>query len=481
MRTVRPAGQEHGPGSTWVSSRGFDRQREPVLQRWLDQVRPLVADRHNESAVMVVRLDNYALSQQALDEWHLVQLMDEFISRVRKAIGSACDIVQWTPSELVCLPRAIEDLDCMRRLAPVVRASLERPLSLAGLEIVASAAIGAVRIDHRTPDPVGKILERLDQALERAVRIGEGRFAVYDHRCKPLAKQAARNRLRLHSALRRAIEKGELHLAYQPIVDLPSERVVGLEALARWTDERLGEVPPSEFIRAAEEAGLIDRLEKWVINTACQQLRQWRALGYFELMMSVNVSSNEFGTREFRLEAPILEALKVNGLPAAALQIEIAETALCKDSERTMLRSIHRMSRLGIRFVIDHFGTGYSSLSRLCRLPVQGIKIHRSFVSGLPGSANSRKVVSAIVALSRTLGLEVTVEGIERHAQRQILADLGCEHAQGYLFGRPLLAEDVPSRLEDHSGRATVHDAETPELEGCRQSVNVTATSGVAN
>jgi EAL domain-containing protein (putative c-di-GMP-specific phosphodiesterase class I) len=174
-------------------------------------------------------------------------------------------------------------------------------------------------------------------------------------------------------------------------------------------------------------------------------------------MMSVNVSAAQFTSREFGLEEPILRALDENSLPPAALQIEITETAVGEEAERTMLRSIQRLSQLGTRFVIDDFGTGHSSLSRLHRLPVHGIKIDRSFVLGLSRCVSSQKVVSAIIALAGELELGVIAEGVERNVHRRALVELGCSLGQGYLLGRPFSPRDIPDVLSStqRKGRST--------------------------
>lgn len=434
------------------------RPRESVLRRWLGQLGPSLAEDRSEAAVIVVRFDNSHSLGDVLGEQSWATAMKHLKQRVHRAAKTEHEVVDWTREEFAVLVSAVTAPRQLHRLAARIRKGLQDPLTVAGMEILPLATIAAVRIDHRTVGHSAEILDRLDQALQRAARGGGDRFAVHDHRYK----RTPWNRLELQNSLRAAMEGGELRLAYQPIVDLMSGRVSSVEALARWTDERLGEVPPEEFFPAAEDAGMGGKLEKWVIRTACAQLAEWRRLGHFDLVMSVNISASQFGSREFGLEEPIYEALSRSGIPPAALQIELAETALCESAERTMLRSMRRMIGLGVRFVIDDFGTGYSSLSRLHRLPVQGIKIDRSFVAGLPRNQCSYKIVAAIIALAEALDLEVFAEGVERHTQRKVLAELGCKVAQGYLFARPLEASDVPSYLQGRTnGAPSVEELET--------------------
>ena len=427
----------------------LNQTREAVLGDWLANARSAVRGEDWNSAVLVIRLENHVVLEEAFSTHSIDSVMEELDRRVRERVPSGCDVVSWSTRELAIFSRYPMSLGSVHRLAAALRRQLDLPMSISGLSVLGLTTIGAVQIDQRTSESATNIVRRLDQALAHAARLNEDRFAVYDHR----RVESARCRLTIQSALRAALHNEQLTLAYQPIRDLSTNKIVALEALARWNDPRLGEISPSEFLPAAEEAGLIGVLEKWVVRTACQQLGQWRELGYFDLMMSVNVSAAQFTSREFGLEEPILRALEENDLPPAALQIEITETAVGEDAERTMLRSIRRLSQMGSRFVIDDFGTGYSSLSRLDRLPVQGIKVDRSFVQGLSRSKSSQKVVAAIIALAGELDLDVIAEGVERNVQRRALSQLGCLLGQGYLLGRPYSAQDIPTVLSSKEER----------------------------
>lgn len=425
--------------------------REAVISKWLDDAESVPEGKSWKSTILVIRLENYIALDEALSTYCVGLAMDELGNRVRQGVPSDCEVINWTAREIAVFPQKGMSMKRLHRLATALRRELDAAVSVSGLTALAVTVIGAVQIDRSTTGSAKMVLNRLEQALSRAARLSEERFAVYDHR----HTESARCRLEIQSALRAALHNEELTLAYQPIRDLSTDKVVALEALPRWTDPQQGEIPPSDFIVAAEEAGLIGVLEKWVVRTACQQLKQWRGLGFFDLVMSVNVSATQFTSREFGLEEPILRALDENGLPPAAFQVEITETAVGADAERTMLRSIQRLHHLGTRFVIDDFGTGYSSLSRIHRLPVQGIKIDQSFVSGLSRCDSSRKVVTAIIALARELDLEVIAEGVERNVHRRALVELGCRIGQGYLLGRPLSAGDVPAILASKPAKKT--------------------------
>ena len=439
---------------------------ETVVGEWLDYARTASAGESWKSAIVVIRLENHISLEEALSTNCLQRVMDELGGRVRQAVSSACEVINWTAREIAVFPRSAMSMKKVQRLAAAVRRELDKPLSFSGLTALAVTTMGALQIDGSTTGSAKLVLNRLNLALSRAARLSEDRFAVYDHRYV----ESVRCRLETQSALRAALHNDGLTLAYQPIRDLSTGKIVALEALARWKDPQLGDISPSTFVVAAEEAGLIGALEKWVVRTACQQLSQWRRLGFFELLISVNVSATQFTSREFGLEEPMLKALDENNLPPAALQIEITEAAVGEDAERTMLRSMRRLNHLGTRFVIDDFGTGYSSLSRIHRLPVHGIKIDRSFVSGLSQRDSSRKVVAAVIALARELDLEVIAEGVERNVHRRALVELGCHLGQGYLLGRPLSPEEIPAVLASKPGEnsAAEHEQQTSFDKGTR-------------
>jgi EAL domain-containing protein (putative c-di-GMP-specific phosphodiesterase class I) len=440
-----------GPGGLGDSLRHAP---EAAVSEWLHYARASATGNSWKSAIVVVRLENHIALEEALPTNCIRLVMEEVRRRVREVVPTDCEVIHWTAREVAFFARGGISMKRVHRLAIALRGDLDRALSMFGLTAIAVTTIGAVQIDRTTTGPATVILDRMNQALSRAARLREGRFAVYDHR----HVESARYRLETQSALRNALHNEGLTLAYQPIRDLSTGKIVALEALARWKDPHLGDVSPSTFVAAAEEAGLIGALEKWVVRTACRQLSHWRRLGFFDLLMSVNVSATQFTSREFGLEEPMLRALAENDLPPAALQVEITEAAVGDDAERTMLRSLQRLSHLGTRFVIDDFGTGYSSLSRIHRLPVHGIKIDRSFVLGLAQRDSSRKVVSAVIALARELDLEVIAEGVERNVHRRALVEIGCRLGQGYLLGRPLPPEDIPALLTSKSSENNSRD-----------------------
>jgi EAL domain-containing protein (putative c-di-GMP-specific phosphodiesterase class I) len=240
-------------------------------------------------------------------------------------------------------------------------------------------------------------------------------------------------RLTLATEFRVALDRGQLHLVYQPKINLTSGDIVGVEALLRWDHPTLGSVPPHTFIPIAEETDAIIRVGAFVLEEACRQAMAWRAAG-IELSIAVNVSGRQLNDGSLPLQ--VATALALSGLPAESLYLELTETLLMTDTLVTQ-RSLEQLHTLGVRLSIDDFGTGYSSLAYLHRFPVDELKIDRSFISTLTSSTHPAPLVSAMVAMGKALGLEIVAEGVETPDQAAQLRALGCDSAQGFLFARP--------------------------------------------
>jgi EAL domain-containing protein (putative c-di-GMP-specific phosphodiesterase class I) len=252
-------------------------------------------------------------------------------------------------------------------------------------------------------------------------------------------------RAALEQALRYAAGSGELSVVYQPVVDLPTGRVVGAEALLRWTNPEFGAVPPLEFIQIAEETGMIEDLGSWVLSQACQRLVGWDSTGLVPpgFTMAVNVSTRQL--RDDALPDRLREVLHETGLAPHRVVLEVTESAMHEDQE-AFIRVLHTLRDLGVQISIDDFGTGYSSLSYLSRLPATSVKLDRSLVKDVavpPGDAIAR----AVQGIAQALGLTVVAEGVEDDAQRSALSELNIAHAQGYLWGRPMPPKDFIAQL----------------------------------
>jgi diguanylate cyclase (GGDEF)-like protein len=284
------------------------------------------------------------------------------------------------------------------------------------------------------------LIRNADTAMYHAKEDGRGTFHFFRQHMTDRVKR----RLALELGLREALERGEFVLHYQPIVQVDSGRVVGAEALLRWHHPERGLMSPSEFISVAEEIGLIVPLGKWVLNEACAQAAKWVDARGHRPFVCVNISARQF--HDGNLTAIVESALARSGLPASRLELEITESVLMNQSERG-IRKLREFETLGVRLAIDDFGTGYSSLAYLKRFPVSTIKIDRSFLHDVARDEDDRAIVTAVVAMARSLGLAVTAEGVERAEQIAFLRELGCDRAQGYLFGRPRAVLELEALL----------------------------------
>ncbi len=288
------------------------------------------------------------------------------------------------------------------------------------------------------------LLRNAELALDRVKRSG-GRDYQFFH---PSMAAAAENRRRLENELRLAAERQELRLFYQPIVDIQQNHLAGAEALIRWVHPQQGMVPPDDFIPVAEETGLIQEIGLWVLETACDQLQQWRREGRGDLYLSINVSGSQIP--HGLPPSAVVEALSRRSLPPGALVLEITEGVLMSDMKQA-LEWLQALRQVGIRIYLDDFGTGYSSLSYLKRFPVTTVKVDKSFVRDMGQDSSDRALVEAIVAMTRSLGLEVVAEGVENEAQLALLRGMGTRYGQGYHFSRPVPAGNfsaVAERLE---------------------------------
>jgi EAL domain-containing protein (putative c-di-GMP-specific phosphodiesterase class I) len=252
-----------------------------------------------------------------------------------------------------------------------------------------------------------------------------------------------REKVMLESGLRRAIERGELRLHYQPKIDLATSRLIGAESLVRWQHPSMGLVSPAKFIPVAEDSGLIVPLGEWVLRAACEQIRKWRDRG-LEPKVAINVSARQF--QQQNLAEVVLGAVREAGVDPACLELELTESAIMKDAEASV-STLDRIKSRGISIAIDDFGTGYSSLSYLKRLPLDVLKIDRSFVRDITTDHNDAAIVRAIIGLARSLGIKVIAEGVEDEKQLAFLNANGCNYGQGYLFGRPIEPEGFEAIL----------------------------------
>ena len=317
-------------------------------------------------------------------------------------------------------------------VAERIQQLLREPLRIDDHEVYVRVSIGSIVVaaGDSAASPA-TILAAANMAMHEAKRAGKSRHTEYQSRMH----DEARRRHMLGEELHQALDREEFHLVYQPVVDLATAAVIGAEALVRWRHPSRGTVPPDEFIRRAEETGLIVRLGTWVLGEACRQAFRWQAAGAADFTMAVNVSGRQL--READFVAIVRAALGGSGLAPEHLCLEMTESILMERADEA-IGMLTELRADGVHLAIDDFGTGYSSLGALRQLPVDLLKIDRSFISSLPDDDDAGTIAWAVVRLGHTLGLPVLAEGVETPEQRDALRQFGCDQAQGYLFGRPV-------------------------------------------
>ena len=299
---------------------------------------------------------------------------------------------------------------------------------------------------------VGTVLKHADTAMYQAKSGATDPIAVY----APAMSNRLQHWLELEAKLRRAVDNDLLTLVFQPKFSLQDNRLVGVEALLRWTDDEYGDIPPTRFVEIAEDSGLIIDMSAWVVRAACRQLRKWLDLGY-EIPVAINCSGKELlhGDPARVIETEAAAA----GVPTSLIEVEITESLLVKDSV-TVKNVLQRFRELGCRIALDDFGTGYSSLAYITRFPPDRIKIDKAFVRDVDRSASDAAVANAILSLAQSLDLTVTAEGVERVGQLEWLRARGCDEVQGYLLSQPLPAAELERRfLSPHEARGQARAA----------------------
>jgi diguanylate cyclase (GGDEF)-like protein len=366
-------------------------------------------------------------------------LLLQAIARLLKGSLRAIDsIARLGGDEFTIIVEDITDVDQVITIAEKIKAAFSDAIVIDGRELFVTASIG-ISVDTGGLD-VDALLQTAGIAMHLAKEEGRNTYEFYASEMN--AGRAGR--LDMEILLRRAVARQEFVLHYQPIMAVTEDRVVGVEALIRWNSPELGFVSPARFIPLAEETGLIVPIGEWVLSTACLQAKAWQTQGIQPLTMSVNLSPRQF--RQKNLVEMIAGVLERTGLDANLLDLEITEGMIMRPDQAAAV--LERLHKLGVRLSIDDFGTGYSSLSYLKRFPVQTLKIDRSFVNGLTTDGDDGSIVTAIVAMAKSLKLEVTAEGVETPEQLAFLARLHCDRYQGYLFSRPIPANDCIRLLE---------------------------------
>jgi diguanylate cyclase (GGDEF)-like protein/PAS domain S-box-containing protein len=402
------------------------------------------ARRHgNPVGLMFIDLDQFKTINDSLGHETGDLLLQAAARRLEECVRETDTVARFGGDEFTILLDEITDSKDAVTVATKMLEALARPFVLAERELFISGSIGITCY----PDDGGEVqvlLKNADAAMYRAKQQGRNNYQFFS---ADMNAHALEN-LVLTNDLRKALERDELLLHYQPRVALASGRITGVEALIRWRHPRLGLIAPMQFIPLAEETGLIEPIGEWVIKTACRQMQAWQASGLAPPRIAVNLSARQF--RQANLPQRIVSILDETGLDARRLELEITESTVMHDPERArkMLAELHA---LGIAISIDDFGTGYSSLSYLKRFPIDYLKIDLSFVRELPHNPDDVAITQAIIAMANSLKLRVIAEGVETTEQRVFLHHEGCEEMQGYLFSRPRTAADLEALLRENS------------------------------
>ena len=406
-----------------------------------------------QAAVLFIDLDRFKLVNDSLGHPVGDQLLQEIARRLRATLRDADTVARVGGDEFQVIVCNVGGATGAARIAEKLMRTLGEPFTLEGQELHITASLG-VSLFPRDGDSGELLLKYADIALYEAK--GEGRNAYRFF--SPEMNAQAHGRLRLENDLRRAVERHELELHYQPQLDLASGEVCAVEALVRWRHPVRGLVLPNAFIPMAEETGLVLGIGEWVLNEACRQVAQWQREGAADnitpLRVAVNISARQL--QRAGLDAAVRRALSLSGLPAECLELEITESSVMLDPlhAQSVLQSLRD---LGVLLSIDDFGTGYSSLAYLKRLPLDRLKIDRSFIGGIPADSDDAAIVETIIVMTHKLGLRVIAEGVETLEQRSQLVRQGCDEMQGFLLAHPVPAEELPpllKRLKDAAAAA---------------------------
>ena len=380
-------------------------------------------------AVLFIDLDHFKDVNDTLGHQLGDQLLRMVAEELRKTVRACDTLARMGGDEFILLVEDIGGNHDATMVARKLLAVFEKPFLLAKHEIQISASIGISYYPVDGQD-CGELVKNADAAMYQAKAKGRNNYHLY---AREITARAL-DRLRLDAMLRRTVKNGELAVHYQPQVDMASGALIGVEALVRWNHPELGLVPPGKFIPLAEENGFIVTLGEWVLRESCAKLQAWRAAGYNIGKVSINLSIRQFEHGD--MTGLVETVLAETGLPPDCLEMEITESFIIKAEDA--FRFLGDLRALGVHLAVDDFGTGYSSLMYLKRLPIQRLKIDRSFVADIGRDVNNEAIIRAIIMLARNLGLSVLAEGVETEMQADFLLREGCSHGQGYYFARPL-------------------------------------------
>ncbi len=396
----------------------------------------LMEERHRLlAALFFIDLDRFKDINDTLGHVAGDELLKAVSERLRSKSRKSDTVARLGGDEFVVLVQDIGKVEDVTKVAEYILGLFDEPFRVRGREFFVTASMGVSIYPHDGKDPE-TLLKNADVAMYRAKEEGRNSFVFYT----PAMNESAARRLELESRLYRAVEREEFLLHYQPQLDTNTGEVIGVEALLRWNDRQRGLIPPGEFISAAEDTGLIVPIGWWALARACTQGRIWSEKGLKPVNVAVNLSVRQFRQKDF-IER-LASVLNDTGMDPSRLELEFTESTIMEDTEVT-IEMLKRLKAMGVRLTIDDFGTGYSSLEYLKRMPIDMLKIAQSFVRDIATSKDDVLIATTIIRIAHSLNIEVIAEGVETEEQLQILRNLNCDKIQGYIFSRPLPADEV--------------------------------------
>jgi diguanylate cyclase (GGDEF)-like protein len=414
--------------------------------------RPLFMDRlimalaqaarvNQKVAVFFLDLDRFKDINDSLGHSTGDGLLKAVAERIRRCVREGDTVSRFGGDEFTLMIPTVDHIEDAAKIAQKIIETLKIPFSIADHELFVTTSIGISLYPNDGTDPE-TLVRNADTAMYRAKDQGRDNYQLY----APAMNARALERLALENMLRKALSHRDFVLFYQPVVDINSKNVVGVEALIRWKHPELGLLSPAHFISAAETSGLIIPIGDWVLRTACRQAKLWQKKIDSELTVAVNLSARQF--QQPNLTEEIAEVLEETGLEAKYLELEITESNAMQNAENTIY-TLRELKALGVRISMDDFGTGYSSLNYLKRFPIDTLKLDQSFVREITSNPTDAAIATAVIAMAHTLNLKVIGEGVEKEDQFEFLQKRGCDYIQGYLFSPPLAVENLEAYMNE--------------------------------
>jgi len=435
-----------------------------LFQQRLQDALQTARDTRHEVALLFIDLDNFKLVNDTLGHDAGDMLLISVSERLRALLREGDTVCRMGGDEFVILLHPATRADA-QAVSERALSSIAHPVAIQEQQVYVGASIGIALFPADGLD-ANALLRCADTAMYQAKDSGRNTFQFYT----PDMNLKALQHFAIETSLRQALERNEMRLYYQPLVDVETRAILGVEALLRWKSAEFGTFASGEFIAIAEQSGLINQLGTWALNEACRQMRAWRDAGLDGLSVAVNLSPRQFHTGD--MVALVRKALDDSGLDPGMLELEITESVLIKYNAEA-IDKLNELGELGVKLAIDDFGTGYSSLSYLKRLPIHRLKIDKSFVRESHIDPDDAAIATAIIGMAKGLGIGVTAEGVENEEQLAFLKQAGCQIVQGYYFGTPLPADDLAKLVRQVRQKDVASTASRLDLQrlGCQELV----------